>query len=310
MRNGVAPVERAAPDRTWLVALAAVLWGTDALIRTPLSGQLPAATVVFWEHLIIVAMLSPWLLSAWRAWRVATARERLSLLGVGAGASAVATALFTEALRVGDPVTPLVLQKLQPLVAMAAAALLLGERLRRGYWAYAVPALVGAWLMSFAQPFDVRLRAASAALLAVGAAVLWALGTVLGRLVSASMASQDVTVLRFVIGLPASAIVLGVQGAPVAVGGGQLAALVVLGLVPGLLGLVLYYLGLRTTAASRATLAELAFPLTATIIGVTLLGGSLTASQWLGVVIVAGSVTGLSLHERTRPPLVNVARAG
>ena len=81
-------------DRTWLVAVAAALWGTDGLLRKPLSGQLPASTVVFWEHLIIVAVLLPWLPGALRAFRAATARERWALVGIGAGASAVATALF------------------------------------------------------------------------------------------------------------------------------------------------------------------------------------------------------------------------
>ena len=58
----------ATSDRTWLVALAAALWGTDALLRQPLAGALPATTVVFWEHLIIVLTLVPWLPSAARAW--------------------------------------------------------------------------------------------------------------------------------------------------------------------------------------------------------------------------------------------------
>lgn len=295
-------------DRTWVVALAAALWGTDGVLRKPLSGELSAATVVFWEHLIAVLVLIPWLPAAWRAWRAASPRDRFALLGVGAGASAVATTLFTESLRLGDPITPLVLQKLQPLVAISAAAALLGERLRPGYWMYAVPALVGAWLMAFADPLHVHLTAAVSALLAVGAAVLWGLGTVLGRLVVAGgMAGRDVTVLRFAIGLPAAAVVLWLTGGSGAVHGGQLAVLVALALIPGLLGLVLYYLGLRDTPASRATLAELAFPVTATVLGVALLGGSLSLTQWFGLLVVAVSITALGLRERTRRPVVHAA---
>jgi drug/metabolite transporter (DMT)-like permease len=37
-----------------LVALSAALWGTDALFRRGLALELPAATVVFGEHLILV----------------------------------------------------------------------------------------------------------------------------------------------------------------------------------------------------------------------------------------------------------------
>jgi DME family drug/metabolite transporter len=293
-----------AADRTWLVAAAAALWGTDALLRQPLAGHLPAATVVFWEHLIIVVVLVPWLPAALRALRAATARERWALVGIGAGASAVATVLFTQALQLGDPITPLVLQKLQPVLVIVVATALLGERLRPGYWVFAAPALVGAWLMAFADPFDVHLRAATAALLAIAAAALWAFGTVLGRLVSARMASRDVTVLRFAIGLPAAFVVLVLEGAPVAVSGAQIGPLVALALIPGLLGLALYYVGLKATAASRATLAELAFPVTAALIGVTVLGASLSATQWLGLVVVVASVTALGLRERSERPVV------
>jgi drug/metabolite transporter (DMT)-like permease len=121
-----------ARDRTWLVAAAAALWGTDGLLRAPLAGALPAATVVFWEHLIVVVVLVPFLPSAVRAFRAASVRDRIALVGIGAGAGALATALFTAAFATGDALTPLVLQKLQPLVAVAAAAVLLGERMRGG----------------------------------------------------------------------------------------------------------------------------------------------------------------------------------
>jgi len=291
-------------DRTWLVAVAAALWGTDGLLRLPLAGQLPAATIVFWEHLLIVAVLTPFLPSAARAFRSATGREKLALVLIGVGASAVATALFTQAFRYGDPVTPLVLQKLQPVIAVVAAAALLGERFRPGYWMFAVPALLGAWLVSFPDPLDVAPTAVIAALLAVGAAALWAIGTVLGRMVSVRMRSRDVTVLRFAIGLPASAVVLLAQGAPIAVTPAQLGPLVLLALVPGLLGLSLYYLGLKATPASRATLAELAFPVTAALIGVGLLGAELSATQWLGLIVVMAAVTALGLRERTPTPTV------
>ncbi|HEY0640943.1 MAG TPA: EamA family transporter [Pseudonocardiaceae bacterium] len=285
-------------DRTWLVACAAALWGTDGLLRKPLADALPAASVVFWEHLIVVLLLAPFLPRAVRAFAGTTRRNQLALLAIGIGASAVATALFTAAFRVGGPVTPLVLQKLQPVFAVLAAYVLLAERVRARYFAFAVPALAGAWLLAFADPLSVRVAAAQAALLAVGAAALWAGGTVLGRMVAVSMAPRDVTVLRFAIGLPAALVVLGATGAPLAVGWSNAVGLVLLAVVPGLLALSLYYVGLRATPASRATLAELAFPVTAALIGVGLLGTRLTVTQWAGFVVVVVAVTALGWHER------------
>ena len=45
----------AAPG-AFLIAIAAALWGTDALLRRPLARSTEAATIVFGEHLVLVAI--------------------------------------------------------------------------------------------------------------------------------------------------------------------------------------------------------------------------------------------------------------
>ncbi|HEX6055991.1 MAG TPA: EamA family transporter, partial [Intrasporangium sp.] len=61
------------------------------------------------------------------------------------------------------------------------------------------------------------------------------------------------------------------------------------------------------TPASRATLAELAFPITAAVVGVAVLGRTLAPSQWVGFAIVLVAVVGLVLHEqRSDRPAVAV----
>ena len=56
----------------FLVAFAAMLWGTDGLWRTGLieSGW-PSTTIVFWEHVILVAA------TGWLLWRDRDALRRL-----------------------------------------------------------------------------------------------------------------------------------------------------------------------------------------------------------------------------------------
>lgn len=296
-------------DRTWMVALAAALWGTSALMREPLTQELGVApsTVVFYEHLILVLCLSPWLVGALRAWAAVSLRSRVGLVVIGAGSSALATTLFTAAFRVGDPITPVALQKLQPLIAMMLAAVILLERVRPVFWAFALPALAGAWLLAFADPFGVTLSSASAALLAVGAATLWAAGTVLGRLVGAELSATHVTTLRFFFGLVAMAVIVVVRDEPYTMPWEGVPYVIALALVPGLLALSLYYRGLRHTPASRATFAELAFPLTAAVVGVLLLDRNLVWNQWVGFVVLLVMVTTLVLHEnRSRRPAVPV----
>lgn len=296
MREG----QGAGSDRTWLVAIAAALWGTDGLLRLPLAVAIPSATVVFWEHLIVTAVLLPLLPRALRALRRCGPREWLAVLVIGGGSSALATALFTASFQLGDAITPLVLQKTQPLFAMIAAFMLLGERLRAGYLLFAAPAVVGAWLLAFTDPLDIHVTAVRTALLALGASALWAAGTVLGRMVSADLEARDVTTLRFSVGLPVAAIIVGLQEESFAVSWDNALGLALLAFIPGLLSLVLYYVGMQTTLAARATLAELAFPATAAVIGVTVLHETLSVTQWLGLVIVVVSVTALGWHERVR----------
>ena len=298
-------------DRTWLVALAASFWGLSALWRGPLAREYPALAVVFWEHLVLVVLVSPFLVRAVRHLLAASTRTKVSALVIGAGSSALATTLFTAAFRLGDPITPQVLQKLQPLIAVALAAVVLGERRRPSYGFFLLPALVGAWLLAFADPFGVTVSSAQAALLAVGAAALWAAGTVLGRAARAELSFSDLTALRFGIGLLTLLAIAGVTSTPLAVGLDAAPDILLLALFPGLIALVLYYLALGRTPASRATLAELAFPLTAAVVGLVAFGARPTATQWLGMAVVLAAVVGLALHEQrsSRPSVDAPVRA-
>lgn len=296
-----AATPRGRRDATWLVALSAALWGLDGLLRKPLATDLAAGTVVLWEHIIPIVVLAPFLPSAVRAFVRLGWRDRGAVVVIGIGASAVATALFTRAFAIagesGDFITPLVLQKLQPVLAIALAVLILGERLRPRFGLYVLPALVGTWLLAFADPVHLRVSELEPALLALGAAALWAGGTVLGRMVSPSVAPRDLTTLRLAFGTLGAFGVVGVTGASVLPTWGDAVGLVLLALIPGLLALALYYRALQSTPASRATLAELAFPATAAVVGVLVLGSSLTWSQWTGLAVVAATVTAMGVRE-------------
>ena len=154
-----------------LVAVGAALWGTDALFRFALALELPASVVVFWEHLILVLVTLPLLLRFFRNRPDLTGKDIAAILFVGAGASAVATILFTQAFTYGDPTTPLLIQKIQPVVAVLGAYLLLGERLMPKYGWYFLFAVGGAWLISFRDPTNVSVSQAVPALLALGQVV-------------------------------------------------------------------------------------------------------------------------------------------
>ena len=285
-----------------LVALAAALWGTDALFRRPLAHSTSVATIVFGEHLVLVAitlpLLVPALVGVWKlGWRYIAAA-----VAVGAGASAVATILFTQAFVDGGVrsiVTVVMVQKVQPLVAVLGAAIVLGERPRPRFALYLATALVGTWLIAFASPTNLDVHGALVPVLyALAAAVLWAFGTVLGRYLTQSLPFQHVTTLRFAFGLPASGIALLVLGGPAFASAHDSLWIAILALVTGAAALFLYYYGLRSTPAVAATIAELAFPVTAAVVGYVAFGATLTSTQWLGVGITSLVVAMLPARPR------------
>jgi DME family drug/metabolite transporter len=212
-----------------VIATAAAAWGLDGLLRKPLATSIHPATVVLSEHLIVVLCVLPAIPAAIRAFRECNTTQRAAIVVIGVGSSAVATALFTEAFSLsgtsGDYISPLVLQKLQPVFAVLFAMALLGERVRLEFGIYTVPAVLGAWLLAFPQPLTVSVAQAEVAVCALGAAALWAAGTVLGRLVSPAVAPRELTVLRYCWGLVGALAVCGQQHAPLTPGVGNLPAL-------------------------------------------------------------------------------------
>jgi drug/metabolite transporter (DMT)-like permease len=286
-----------------LVALAAALWGTDALFRKPLADSTPVATIVFGEHVVLFAITLPFLVPALAAVIGLGRRYVLAAVMIGAGASAVATILFTQAfVDSANPVTPVVLQKVQPIVAVIGAWVVLKERPRPLFGVFLVAALAGVWLIAFPSPttnvFADWNATVKPVLFALGAACLWAFGTVLGRYLMRRMRFQHVTTLRFAFGLPASALALLILGDPAFTTAHDFLWITILALVTGLVAVSLYYYGLRTTPAVAATLAELTFPVTAALVGYLAFDATLTSTQWLGVAVTTTVVALLPSRQR------------
>jgi drug/metabolite transporter (DMT)-like permease len=281
-----------------LISIAAVMWGLDGLIRKPLLLSTPATTLVFGEHVVLVACTLPLLVPALLALRRAGPRYVAAGVAVGAGASAAATILFTQAFARGDFITVVVLQKAQPLVAVLGAWIVLGEQPRRGFAWFLVPALAGIWLIALPQPLAPHARGLAPIAETLGAAILWGLGTVFGRYLGRRLAFEHVTTVRFAFGLVASACALPIVGVSAWAGTSQSLWIAVLALVTGLAALFLYYYGLRRTPALLSAIGELAFPVTAALVGIDVFGASLRWTQWIGVGVTVAVVSLLPVRRR------------
>jgi drug/metabolite transporter, DME family len=281
-----------------LVSIAATMWGLDGLIRKPLAHTTSATTIVFGEHVVLVActitLLVPALAALWRA----GIRYVAAGILVGAGASAIATILFTQALFHGDFITVIVLQKSQPLIAVVGAWLVLGEQPRRGFAWFLLPALAGIWLIALPHPLDPHAHGLTPIAETLGAAALWGMGTVLGRYLTRRLIFEHVTSVRFTFGLVASACALPIVGTSAWSSGHDSFYIAVLALVTGVAALFLYYFGLQRTPALLAALGELAFPVTAALVGIYVFSSSLRWTQWAGVAVTVAVVSLLPARRR------------
>ena len=281
-----------------LVSVAAMLWGLDGLIRRPLSASTSATTIVFGEHVVLVALTLPLLVPALRAlWRAGPSYVAAGI-AVGAGASAIATILFTKALFHGDFITVVVLQKAQPLIAVFGAWLLLAEQPRPRFAWFLLPALAGIWLVALPHPLDPHAHGLIPIAETLSAAALWGMGTVLGRFLARRLPFEQVTTVRFAFGLVASAFAVPILGAAAFSGVHDSLWIAVLALVTGLLALGLYYYGLRRTPALLAAIGELAFPVTAALVGIYVFNSSLRWTQWIGVAVTVGVISLLPVRRR------------
>jgi drug/metabolite transporter (DMT)-like permease len=104
-----------------------------------------------------------------------------------------------------------------------------------------------------------------AAVLILGAVILWASGTVFGRYSLSNVSFVTTAAMRFTLALPVLLILMLTN-----VGGGhlgtfsvhQIPSFIGIALIPGLLAMLLYYRALASTPASLASIAELGYPCT------------------------------------------------
>ncbi|TMC80839.1 MAG: DMT family transporter [Chloroflexi bacterium] len=261
-----------------LVSVAAALWAFDAYFRPGLTKQLSSGQIVLVEDLLISLCLLPVLVVNLASLRRLSGRRWLALAAIAIGPQAVATVLFTKAIgySFSNPAAPnfdvlhevYLLYLLQPVFGIAFARIFLGERRRRGFWPLAAIALVGVYLIVFADdpaaPWQIRHPELMAGLLVLVAVIMWAGGTVLGRYALEDVSFPVTTSMRFVLALPVLLVIVLLDKGGAAFSGysaSQLPSFLGIVLVPGLLAMLLYYLALSNTPASLATVAELGYPL-------------------------------------------------
>jgi drug/metabolite transporter (DMT)-like permease len=290
-----------------LVVLGASLWATDALFRVPVTHRYSPLLIVTINHVFLLVPALFILRNQGAALRLLSLKEWAALIFISCFGSVLGTVAFTEAfVATSNYSVPVLIQKIQPCFAILLARVLLRETVRPWFWLFAAVAVAGAYLLSFGfTPVWTSLKGQDfiAITYALLAALTWGSCTVVSRLLLQNLSFTFVTAARFVLGaifaLALSSASVLLQSHPT-----QLATPVwldswhffAMAFISGLIPILIYYRGLKSTSASVASLCELAFPLVAILLNWLYLDSALNAAQLLGAGLIVFAITGISLR--------------
>src|SRR5256886_2884094 len=289
----------------WLVGLGTALWGTESAWRIPLNELFDAKVIVFWEHVFILIMFLPILISRMKEIPKINARTWGYMLFSGFAGSAVGTIFFTLALKYGNPTVVNVILNIQPVISTIGAFLLFGDRLARRFFFYAGVAIIAGIFVSVTHPTMIGVSFERAGLnlgtgYALVCALFWGLSTVAGRGVMIGMSLRLAASMRIVVGLTCMTLILLAYGKlngaalwPTAAQAHATKAivwLILLASVSGRIPLLIYFEGLRLTRASTAGYFEMMQTLAAVCITWSFFRASLYPHQVVAALVLIAAV--------------------
>ena len=279
------------------VIFAAFLWSFDGFIRQNLFA-LPSFLIVSLEHVIGAILFLPLLIRGWKEVSSLGQRGWISVLWISIFGGVLGTFFYTKALSYVNYIdlsVVVLLQKLQPIFAIALAGVILKEKITKRFIILAFAAIVGGYLVTFGSSSinDWDDKTIIAALLALLAAFSWGSSTVLGKHALNRLSFTTVTSLRLAITASVTAFVLLSTGQYDAINNMTLSHwgfIVLIVLSTGSLALFFYYYGLNKLPASHATLYELFWPLSAVGLDWFIRGNILSLPQWVGAILLLGAI--------------------
>ena len=185
------------------VISAAILWSLDGYIRQNLS-TLPSFFIISLEHIIGAIIFLPILIKGWNEIVKIQQRGWISVLWISICGGILGTFFYTKALSYVGYINlsvVVLLQKFQPIFAIALASIILKEHITKRFLILALSAIVGGYLITFGNNSmaDWDDKTIIAALLALLAAFSWGSSTVLGKHALKQISFMTLTSLRLSI---------------------------------------------------------------------------------------------------------------
>jgi len=307
------------------IIFAASLWGLDGVVLRPSLYHLDVPVVVFTEHFIAfffmmifvvfgLVLSKSYLKKDFKEFRTLKSKDWLSFFWIALFGGAIGTMAITKALfhvNFEHLSAIIILQKLQPLFAICLAIIILKERPRKIFYLWALLALFGSYLITFGfhAPVFAGNKLFIASLLSLLAAFSWGSSTVFGKRVVNIVNFRTATYIRF--GLTSLVMLAIIAFYTLATGTNhfagfdaitakELVVILIIAFTTGGTAIFIYYYGLKRTTASRATIYELGFPVTAVALDYVVHGNIMSLGQWLGAMLIIGSMIKITQLKKTQ----------
>lgn len=286
------------------ISIAAAFWGIDGVVLTPRLYNLEVAFVVFMLHALAFTIMNTFLFKEYRELKRFTSSDfytffLIALFGGAIGTMAMVHALFLvnfEKLTI-----VILLQKLQPIFAIALAVIFLGERMRRYYFIWAGLAIIAGYFLTFGTSipnFKTGDNTLEAALFSLLAAFSFGSSTVLSKKILGKYSFHTATFFRY--GFTTLIMLVFVLASGIYVQYSDISnenwlVFTVIAITTGSGAIFLYYYGLRKVRAVIATICELFFPVTAIVLDYFINDQRLSWVQWVSAFIMLFAIINLNL---------------
>jgi len=288
------------------ICVAATLWGLDGVVLTPQLYRLDISLVVFILHAVPFAIMNLFFYREYRYLKQITKEDALmllllSLFGGAIGTLSIVKALFLVNFKALTVVV--LLQKLQPVFAIALAAILLKEKMKSNFALWSVIAIMAGYFLTFGlhkPDFSTGNNTAMAAGYSLLAAFAFGSSTVFSKKVLGRYSFSTATFYRYGITALIMMVIVALNGNILSlptVTRFEWMIFLLIGLTTGSGAIFLFYYGLTRTRAMLATICELCFPLSAIFFDYLFNHKILTPIQWVSAVVMIISILNLSLQK-------------
>ena len=295
-----------------LILLACVLWALDLLVRYPISLKLNFVNIVFLESLVGLIVVSPWLVkNGLKEFKRLSKKDWLIGIFVGGIGMSAAGYLQTICIQKATPGTFSFFQIWQPIFVLYAARIFLKERPDNMYLYWGIWVVLSGFLM-FSQDLEIMFAThefvVGDILIAITCMMIWGLCTIASKKFLDKNSPMSLVSLRWIWGFIFASVIKLFSNEPlpanVILDPEVMIRFAFIGGVAGILGMYLYYNGLKKMAASRVCFFEVSFGAFGMIFSAMYSFEGLTFFQTLGAISFFAFIFLMLIREESQTPAV------